>query len=180
MATHRVVGRIVYMCANSLYKHYCTFEYPNVSSNIPQCTKCTCMLVQKEKLLYGCAYVRQIIHSLKPVDFLPVRTLKPYNNLGLNPSFPITTSNIWPEHPPKSIFVYARSSGTLFCFYAGVIKVWTQFIQCYYQTFGKSKKEDKDQESIQSSTTPDPGYQWDITNESKEVSPLPRLVTTRQ
>ena len=26
---------------------------------------------------------------------------------------------------------------------------------------GKSKKEDKDQESIQSSTTPDPGYQWE-------------------
>ena len=38
----------------------------------------------------------------------------------------------------------------------------------------------KDQESIQSSTTPDPGYQWesirltvDITNESQEVSPFP-------
>ena len=25
----------------------------------------------------------------------------------------------------------------------------------------KSKEEDKDQESIQSSTTPDPGYQWE-------------------
>ena len=45
----------------------------------------------------------------------------------------------------------------------------------------KSKKEGKDQESIQSSTTPDPGYQWksdkvtilDITNESQEVSPFP-------
>ena len=38
----------------------------------------------------------------------------------------------------------------------------------------------KDQESIQSSTTPDPGYQWesdkptvDATNESQEVSPFP-------
>ena len=38
----------------------------------------------------------------------------------------------------------------------------------------------KDQESIQSSTTPDPGYQWesdkltvDTTNESQEVSPFP-------
>ena len=37
----------------------------------------------------------------------------------------------------------------------------------------------KDQESIQSSTTPDPGYQWesdrltvDTTNESQEVSPF--------
>ena len=44
----------------------------------------------------------------------------------------------------------------------------------------KSMKEGKDQESIQSSTTPDPGYQWesdnsqlDITNESQEVSPFP-------
>ena len=27
-----------------------------------------------------------------------------------------------------------------------------------------SKKEDKDQESIQSSTTPDPGYQWEWDN----------------
>ena len=38
----------------------------------------------------------------------------------------------------------------------------------------------KDQESIQSSTTPDPGYQWesdkltaDTTNKSQEVSPFP-------
>ena len=38
----------------------------------------------------------------------------------------------------------------------------------------------KDQESIQSSTTPDPGYQWesdkltvDTTNESQAVSPFP-------
>ena len=42
------------------------------------------------------------------------------------------------------------------------------------------KKEGKDQESIQSSTTPDPGYQWesdrsqlDITSESQEVSAFP-------
>ena len=44
----------------------------------------------------------------------------------------------------------------------------------------ESKKWCKDQESIQSSTTPDPGYQWesdklteDTTNESQEVSPFP-------
>ena len=43
-----------------------------------------------------------------------------------------------------------------------------------------SKQWCKDQESIQSSTTPDPGYQWesdklteDTTNESQEVSPFP-------
>ena len=44
----------------------------------------------------------------------------------------------------------------------------------------QSKYRCKDQESIQSSTTPDPGYQWesdklteDTTNESQEVSPFP-------
>ena len=44
----------------------------------------------------------------------------------------------------------------------------------------KSKSGCKDQESIQSSTTPDPGYQWesdklivDTTNESQEVSSFP-------
>ena len=41
--------------------------------------------------------------------------------------------------------------------------------------FYESKYGCKDQESIQSSTTPDPGYQWenDTTNESQEVSPFP-------
>ena len=33
------------------------------------------------QLLFGCAYVREIIHSLKRVDYLPVHTHKPYNNL---------------------------------------------------------------------------------------------------
>ena len=44
----------------------------------------------------------------------------------------------------------------------------------------ESKKEGKDQKSIQSSTTPDPGYQWESDNftirhpnESQEVSPFP-------
>ena len=44
----------------------------------------------------------------------------------------------------------------------------------------KSELGSKDQESIQSSTKPDPGYQWkvtnsqlDATNESQEVSPFP-------
>ena len=46
--------------------------------------------------------------------------------------------------------------------------------------YNQSKKGCKDQESIQSSTTPDPGYQWesdkltvDTTNKSQEVSPFP-------
>ena len=41
-----------------------------------------------------------------------------------------------------------------------------------------SKKEGKDQESIKSSTTPDPGYQWEsnkltITHLKREPSPFP-------
>ena len=46
--------------------------------------------------------------------------------------------------------------------------------------FLQIKKGCKDQESIQSSTTPDPGYQWesdkltaDTTNKGQEVSPFP-------
>ena len=35
------------------------------------------------QLLYGRAYVREIIHSLKLVDYPPVHTHKPYNNLHL-------------------------------------------------------------------------------------------------
>ena len=35
------------------------------------------------QLLYGCAYVREIIHSLKLVDYHPVHAHKPYNNLHL-------------------------------------------------------------------------------------------------
>ena len=35
------------------------------------------------RVLYGCTYVREIIHSLKIVDYLPVHTHKPYNNLHL-------------------------------------------------------------------------------------------------
>ena len=31
-------------------------------------------------------------------------------------------------------------------------------------SYSRSKKEGKDQESIQSSTTPDPGYQWERDN----------------
>ena len=36
------------------------------------------------QLLYGCAFVREIIHSLKLVDYLPVHTHKPYNSLHVN------------------------------------------------------------------------------------------------
>ena len=35
------------------------------------------------QLLYGCAYVRGIIYSLKLVDYPPVHTHKPYNYLHL-------------------------------------------------------------------------------------------------
>ena len=49
-----------------------------------------------------------------------------------------------------------------------------------YDRQKQSNKEGKDQESIQSSTIPDTGYQWesknpqlDIKKESQEVSPFP-------
>ena len=35
------------------------------------------------KLVYGCVYVWEIIHWLELVDYLPVHTHKPYNNLHL-------------------------------------------------------------------------------------------------
>ena len=35
------------------------------------------------QLLYGCVYLRKIIHSLKLVDYPPVHTHKSYNNLHL-------------------------------------------------------------------------------------------------
>ena len=51
---------------------------------------------------------------------------------------------------------------------------------CAHKMMHLSKKEGKDQESILSSTIPDPGYQLesntltiDIINESQEVSPFP-------
>ena len=47
----------------------------------------------------------------------------------------------------------------------------------------KSKEDGKDQESIQSSTTPDPGYQWEndnVINESQEVSPSQQVTTRHQ
>ena len=68
----------------------------------------------------------------------------------------------------------AHDTQTLFQFwYIVKMDVALYFDLVWY----KSKKEDKDQESIQSSTTPDPDTnvkvatpQLDITNESQEVS----------
>ena len=36
------------------------------------------------KLLYGYAYLQEIIHSLKLVDYFPVHRHKPYNNLHIS------------------------------------------------------------------------------------------------
>ena len=47
----------------------------------------------------------------------------------------------------------------------------------------QNTKEGKDQESIQSSTTLVPGYQWEsdnITNKSQELSPFPAGSTRHQ
>ena len=57
---------------------------------------------------------------------------------------------------------------------------WSGKLELNLLGASESKLGCKDQESIQSSTTPDPGYQWesdklteDTTNESQEVSPFP-------
>ena len=59
-----------------------------------------------------------------------------------------------------------------------VCKIWKDTKYCITKPGLNTKK--KYQKSIQSSTTPDPGYQWeshkltvDTTNESQEVSPFP-------
>ena len=39
----------------------------------------------------------------------------------------------------------------------------------YYVHIFLSKKDGKDQESIQSSTTPDPGYQWEVTTSQYQI-----------
>ena len=36
-----------------------------------------------KQLLYGCAHVQEVIHSLKLVDYLPLHTHTPYNNLHI-------------------------------------------------------------------------------------------------
>ena len=36
------------------------------------------------KLVYGCAYVREKIHPLKLMDYLPVHTHKPYNSVHID------------------------------------------------------------------------------------------------
>ena len=51
-----------------------------ITSSISLCSKCTRMQVKFGKLLYGCVYIREIIHSLKLMDCLPVHTHKLYNN----------------------------------------------------------------------------------------------------
>ena len=56
------------------------------------------------QLLYGCAYVREIIHSLKLVDYLPVYTHKPYNNL-----------QIYNSHIKKTLSTF---SWLLFCYFS--------------------------------------------------------------
>ena len=41
----------------------------------------------KRKLLYVCAYVREIIHPLKLADYLPIHMHKSYNNLHIDVSY---------------------------------------------------------------------------------------------
>ena len=49
-------------------------------------------------------------------------------------------------------------------FMSQVIRWYDLIHSMRYSTQDQSKKEGKDQESIQSSTTPDPGYRWESDN----------------
>ena len=64
---------------------YCTFECnPNVRHQNLTMHKVYMHVGAIRQLLYGCVYVREIIHSLKLVNYLPGHTYKPYNNLHLS------------------------------------------------------------------------------------------------
>ena len=43
------------------------------------------------KFLYGSAYVWEIIHELKLVDYLPVHTHRPYNNYHCFMGWPLSS-----------------------------------------------------------------------------------------
>ena len=77
------------------------------------------------------------------------------------------------KHDFWNIIIVPKQTYPLFPKEVSFYGVWDDFLR-------PSKQGRKDQESIQSSTTPDPGYQWesdklteDTTNESQEVSPFP-------
>ena len=61
------------------------------------------------QLLYGCTYVREIIHSLKLVYYLPVHIHKPYNKLHLNKLFKLeyTLVNVYVD-----LLAFTRVAGT--------------------------------------------------------------------
>ena len=46
------------------------------------------------QLFYGCAYVREIIHWLKLVDYPPIHMHKPYNKLHLKSTVLILHSRL--------------------------------------------------------------------------------------
>ena len=55
--------------------------------------------------LYSCAYVREIIHSLKLVDYLPVHTNTPYKNLHIKQcSIKFAISHTIEEH--SNMYIY--------------------------------------------------------------------------
>ena len=66
-------------------------------------------------------------------------SLTPSRNTALGSGSSYNSAFIFPKHPPHQ------------CSESNNIGDWLM----------QSKKDGKDQESIQSSTTPDPGYQWE-------------------
>ena len=77
------------------------------------------------------------------------------------------TFTLMKEHGHLSLFSYYLRALIFFVNEFQILLILPKLVKifCYFKKLQKyiilqSKKEGKDQESIQSSTTPDPGYQW--------------------
>ena len=76
---------------------------------------------------------------------------------------------------PTSSQYLVTCTYTIYEWYRCALEMFKILLHVY-----KSKEEDKDQESIQSSTTPDPGYQWESNTSQTRAkrSALSQQVTT--
>ena len=70
-------------CKTLEYHSKVQYYYSNVLHQISHNAQVYMHAGAIRQLLYGCAHVREIIHSLKFMYYLPVHTHKPYNNLHI-------------------------------------------------------------------------------------------------
>ena len=84
------------------------------------------------QLLYGSAYVREIIHSLKLVDYPLVHTHKPYNNIHIY--FKYLTFFLRREK-----YIFGRI-GLYFWGFGEKLNLWTKYFQGagdFFRDFGR-------------------------------------------